>query len=92
MAWLVLELTHSAFAVGVLTFCQFGPYLVLGLFGGALSDRLDHRMTLIVTQIALAICSAMMAILTLLQVITVWETFIVAAMRGAILVMINPSR
>lgn len=92
MAWLVLELTHSAFAVGVLTFCQFSPYLVLGLFGGALSDRLDHRMTLIVTQIALAVCSAIMAILTLLQVITVWEAFIIAAMRGAILVLNNPSR
>jgi MFS family permease len=92
MAWLVLELTHSAFAVGVLTFCQFGPYLVLGLFGGALSDRLDHRMTLIVTQIALALCSAIMAVLTLLQVVTVWEAFVIAAMRGIILVMNNPSR
>ena len=82
MAWLVLELTHSAIAVGVLTFCQFGPYLVLGLFGGALSDRLDHRMILIVTQVALALCSAIMAILTLLQVVTVWEAFFIAAMHG----------
>ena len=92
MAWLVLELTHSAFAVGVLTFCQFGPYLVLGLFGGALSDRLDHRKTLILTQIALAVCSAIMAVLTLLQIVTVWEACVIAAMRGTILVMNNPSR
>lgn len=92
MAWLVLELTHSAFAVGILTFCQFGPYLVLGLFGGALSDRLDHRKTLIATQVALAICSAIMAVLTFMHVITVWEACIVAAMRGTILVMNNPSR
>lgn len=92
MAWLVLELTHSAFAVGVLTFCQFGPYLVLGLLGGALSDRLDHRKILIITQVALAICSAIMAVLTLLQVVTVWEACVVAAMRGVILVMNNPSR
>ncbi len=92
MAWLVLELTHSAFAVGVLTFCQFGTYLVLGLFGGAISDRLDHRKTLIVTQIALALCSALMAVLTFMQVITVWEACLVAAMRGSILVMNNPSR
>ena len=25
MAWLVLQLTHSAFAVGLLAFWQFGP-------------------------------------------------------------------
>lgn len=92
MAWLVLELTHSAFAVGVLTFCQFGTYLVLGLFGGAISDRLDHRKTLIATQIALALCSTLMAVLTLMGVITVWEACLVAAMRGSILVMNNPSR
>src|SRR5436853_6621113 len=64
MAWLVLELTHSAFAVGIMTFWQFGPYLVLGLFGGALSDRLDHRITLIATQVALALCSGSIAVLT----------------------------
>src|SRR5690242_21479525 len=56
MAWLVLQLTHSPFAVGLLAFWQFGPYALLGLFGGALSDRLDHRVTLIVTQIGLAVC------------------------------------
>jgi Transmembrane secretion effector len=38
MAWLVLQLTHSAFAVGLLAFWQFGPYAVLGLFGGALAE------------------------------------------------------
>jgi MFS family permease len=92
MAWLVLELTHSAFAVGVLAFWQFGPYLVLGLFGGVLSDRLDHRTTLIVTQIALAICSGLMAILTFANVVTVWEAYLIAAIRGLVLIMNNPSR
>jgi MFS family permease len=92
MAWLVLEITHSAFAVGILAFWQFGPYLVLGLFGGALSDRFDHRITLIVTQIALALCSGSMAILTLLHVVTVWEAYAIAALRGLVLIMNNPSR
>jgi MFS family permease len=92
MAWLVLELTHSAFAVGMLVFWQFGPYVVFGLFGGALSDRFDHRITLIWTQIALAICSGSIAILTFLHVVTVWEAFLIAAIRGLVLVMNNPSR
>jgi MFS family permease len=92
MAWLVLELTHSAFAVGLLAFWQFGPYVVLGLFGGALSDRLDHRVTLIVTQIALALCSGSLAVLTILHVVTVWEAYGIAAIRGTVLIMNNPSR
>lgn len=92
MAWLVLELTHSAFAVGLLAFWQFGPYAVLGLFGGALSDRLDHRTTLIVAQVALGLCSGAMAVLTLAHVVTLEETYAVAALRGLVLVLNNPSR
>lgn len=92
MAWLVLQLTHSAFAVGLLAFWQFGPYALLGLFGGAISDRLDHRKALIVTQIALALCSATMAGLTLTHVVTVWEAYAIAALRGIALILNNPSR
>lgn len=92
MAWLVLQLTHSAFAVGLLAFWQFGPYLLFGLFGGALSDRFDHRVTLIGTQIALALCSGTIAVLTLLHIVTVWEAFTIAAIRGLVLVLNNPSR
>jgi MFS family permease len=92
MAWLVLELTHSALAVGVLAFWQFGPYVVLGLFGGALSDRFDHRRTLVYTQISLGFCSALAAALTLTHVVTLWEMYAIAATRGLILVMNNPSQ
>ncbi|HTI15858.1 MAG TPA: MFS transporter [Dictyobacter sp.] len=92
MAWLVLQLTHSALAVGELTFWQFGPYIVLGLFGGAISDRLDHRLTLIATQAALALCSGTIAVLTLFHIVTVWEAFVIAAIRGTVLILNNPSR
>src|SRR5579885_1815776 len=90
MAWLVLELTHSAFAVGMLAFWQFGPYVILGLFGGAISDRLDHRDTLIATQVALALCSGIMAVLTLLHIVTVWEAYAIATARGLVLGSSNP--
>jgi MFS family permease len=92
MAWLVLQLTHSAVAVGFLSFWQFGPYLLLGLLGGTLTDRLDHRVTLQATQIALALCSATMAALTLLNVVVLWEVYAIAAARGMALILNNPSR
>ena len=38
-AWLVLELTHSAVAVGALALAQMLPVTVLGLFVGTLIDR-----------------------------------------------------
>jgi MFS family permease len=92
MAWLVLQLTHSAVAIGLLGFWQFGPYALLGLFGGALSDRMDHRITLIATQAALAICSGTIAFLTLAHVVVVWQVYAIAATRGLVLILNNPSR
>ena len=34
LAWLVVELTHSPVAVGLLAFCRFVPFTVFGLFAG----------------------------------------------------------
>ena len=52
LSWLVLGITHSALALGVLGVWTFGPYVALGLFGGVVSDRFDRRRILVVTQSA----------------------------------------
>src|SRR5207245_3516852 len=38
-AWLVLELTHSAWLLGIVGALQFLPVMLLSLFGGVLADR-----------------------------------------------------
>lgn len=47
---LVLKLTHSGLAVGILAACQFGPILLLSIWGGAVADRTDKRHMLFLTQ------------------------------------------
>ena len=47
---LVLELTDSGVALGVLAAAQFGPILVLGPWAGLVADRSDKRRLLIVVQ------------------------------------------
>ena len=49
-AWLVLQLTHSAWLLGVVGALQFLPILALALFGGVLADRLPKRKVLLFTQ------------------------------------------
>src|SRR5262245_65519992 len=56
-AWLVLQLTRSPFALGLVTTLQFLPIMLLSLIGGVITDRLPkHR--LIVTTQALALLQA----------------------------------
>ncbi|MGA7988587.1 MAG: MFS transporter [Candidatus Dormiibacterota bacterium] len=91
-AWFVVQNTHSPLAVGFLAVCQFGPYGVLGLFGGAIADRLDQRKVLIGTQTAFMIAATLLAVLTLTGHATVWEVYVIAAISGTVTVLDNPVR
>ena len=47
VTWVVLQLTDSGVALGLVTATRFAPLLVLGPWGGVLSDRIDrHRLML----------------------------------------------
>jgi MFS family permease len=92
-AWLVLQLTRgSAFAVGALAVCQFGPYGLFGLFGGSLADRLSGRRALVFTQSALMCAAAALAGLALTHSAQVWEVFLLATASGAVLIIDTPVR
>jgi MFS family permease len=91
-AWLVLDLTHSPAAVGLLAFCLYTPYALLGLIGGALADRWDRQRMMILTQTAMACCAGALAVVAYLHVDAVWVVDAIAVIRGTIMVFNNPSR
>jgi MFS family permease len=92
MAWLVLELTGSPVAVGVLVLCQFLPFSVLGLFAGVFADRLDPRRLVMTTQAAAMVTATLLALLTLLGEIEPWQVYVLAVVRGIVLVFDAPAR
>src|SRR3954451_3546498 len=49
-AWLVLKLTNSPFALGLVTTLQFLPIMLLSLFGGVIADRFPKYPLVIATQ------------------------------------------
>ncbi len=64
--WVVLTLTGSPFAVGLVGFCRTLPMLALGLVLGALADRLREATLLLAVQAAGALAAAALAALFLL--------------------------
>jgi MFS family permease len=94
LAWVVVELApHSrGLAVGLLSVCRFGPFTLLGLFAGVVTDRFDNRRTVIVTQTIQMLMSAVLAVLTLLGNIHLWEVYAIAALTGTAVVFDAPSR
>ena len=62
---LVLHLTRSGIALGLLTACQFGPMLLIGAWTGAVADRTDKRRLLIIVQALAMVQSVTLGLLVL---------------------------
>ena len=92
MYWFVLTLTHDPVAVGILSFCRFGPFTVFGLFAGVIADRFDNRKTVIVTQAVQMGLSAVLAIDAVTGHATAWHVYAIAALTGTALVLDAPAR
>jgi MFS family permease len=91
-AWLVLALTHSAVAVGILAACQFVPFSVLGLFAGVVVDRLDAWRTVVWTQAIRMVLAGTLAGIVVAGVAQVWMVYVLALLTGIVLVLDAPSR
>jgi MFS family permease len=91
-SWLILQLTHSAVAVGFMALAQFLPFTIFGLFAGVLVDRLEPRRTVIGTQIGAMLTSAALAAIALAGVAQPWHVYALAAVNGTIMVLDAPSR
>ena len=81
-AWLVLQLTHSAWLLGVVGALQFLPVMLLSLFGGVLADRLPKRRVLIFTQSFAMLQAAVLWILVASGHIQIWEVLVLASLLG----------
>jgi MFS family permease len=92
LAWLVIELTHSPVAVGALAFCRFVPFTALGLVAGVVTDRVELRRLVIVTQAAQMGVSAALAVLALTGTATLPLVYALALLGGVALVFDAPGR
>jgi MFS family permease len=92
ITWLVLDLTGSGVALGLVTAAEFLPILVLGAWAGVIADRVDHHRLIIATQAAFLALAGTLAVLTLTDHITVWALFGLSLAFGIINAFDNPSR
>jgi predicted MFS family arabinose efflux permease len=91
-AWLVLELTHSAFLLGVISALQWSPTLLLSLPAGVLADRIPKRTLVLATQTSSALLAAVLGTLTVLGWIRYWHIAAAAALLGTVSAVDVPAR
>ena len=81
-SWLVLTMTGSAVAVGVVVALQTAPVLLLAPYGGVIADRVDKRKLLIGLQASMALQALALGLLTVFGVIRFWEICALALLLG----------
>jgi MFS family permease len=89
--WLVLQLTNSAFWLGVVGFAASFPILLFALIGGVIADHVNKRKMLMVTQSAMMIFAFIMAALAYFKVINVHEIVFLALGTGIAMSLNTPT-
>lgn len=89
---LVLELTDSGVALGLLAAAQFGPVLLLGAFAGLVADRSDKRTLLITVQAFAMLQSFALGAIALMDRPPVAAIYLMALLGGVATAFDNPAR
>src|SRR3990172_334413 len=90
--WLVLQLTDSAFAVGLVTTLGSLPILLFTLYGGVIADRVNKHRLVLVLQALMLTEALVLGILTQLHLVTVHWVMGLAVFFGLLSAFEVPTR
>jgi MFS family permease len=89
--WLVLQLTDSAFWVGLVAFIVGIPGLFLSPFGGLYADRLDRRKLMLFGHGMSVLLIFLLATLTSTGVIAIWHIAAILVLLGTVWALTDPA-
>jgi len=91
-SWLVLSLTGSATALGLIVALQTLPVLLLAPYGGVIADRVDKRRLMVALQAAMGVQALILGVLTITGSVRLWEIGVLAVVLGLNNAFENPAR
>jgi MFS family permease len=91
VGWQIYGLTHRPLDLGLVGLAQFAPGVLLFLIAGHVADRLARQSILRTCYSAFAICSAVLLVLALRGLTTVWPIYAVLLANGAVRAFNGPA-
>jgi MFS family permease len=91
--WIIAHITQSPTMMATLAAAQLGPTLLLGLVGGIAADRVNRKKLLLVTQIAMMVIAAGLALTSYLSHAQprVWILLMLSLAQGVALAFNTPA-
>jgi MFS family permease len=91
-SWLVLELTGSGTAIGLVVALQTLPTLLLGPYAGVVADRIDKRRLIIALQSTMGGLALALGMLTISGLVALWQVYALALLLGLASCFEKPAR
>lgn len=90
--WFVLLITDSATALGIVTALRFGPLLLLGAYGGLISDRFDRRRLMFPLALLKVAGAVALLVLARREDPALVAVYALILLQGMLAVVENPAR
>jgi MFS family permease len=90
--WLVMELTHSPLALGLVNLFRAIPVLILMPLGGVIADKWERRRILVAMQTASMLLALALGILVTTGYGEVWPIYVIAVLRGMVTAFNTPAQ
>jgi len=91
-SWLVIQLTDSKEALGLVTMLQFLPITLLVLFAGVIADRVPKRDLIIATRVLAMAQALLLAALVATDQVQLWHVYVLAVVLGLSNAFEQPTR
>ncbi len=88
----MLELTNSAFMVGLIGFAAGVPVLIISIPTGAILDRVNRKTVLLATQTVLMLVGVMLALLVVAGIVQPWHLLVGAILNGSLMAVAAATR
>lgn len=92
VAWQVYDLTRDPLALGAIGLARLIPLVLLALGAGVLADALDRRKLMIGAQVAMLLCSLVLALVSATGLASIWVVYLVTAVAAAANTVGMPAR
>lgn len=89
---LVRELGGGGLELGIVTACRFAPLLFLGLYAGAVADRVDRHRRTMQLQAALGVMALVLGVVDWLDLETLSVLYGISTAQGFLTAFDNPTR
>lgn len=72
----------SALSTALLSVCSYAPYVIMSIFAGALSDKWNKKITMLVSDSVAAFCTVVVMILLPAGRLEIWHLYVLNGING----------